>query len=583
MILRPRQETFVKKCTDALQKRKNTIGVAPTGAGKTVCMAATAKVMQPKTNSLPTMVLQHREELVHQNAKTFRQYMGGGITPRYINPDNKVFDKSATGCNFAMVQTLSRQSTLDKMPPIGLLMIDEAHHAVAPSYMRVIHRAKELNPNLAIYGTTATPARGDKRGLAAIFDNCADEITLMELISEGHLVPPKTFVLDLGVSDDLEGTRNKGGAYDDDKVATIFNTPEINTQIVEKWREKAGNRQTVVFCSNVQHATDLTEQFVDMGVKAAMVHGAMSTKERRRILKEYDNFEHQVLLNVAVLTEGFDNQPTSCVLIVRQNSWKSTLLQMIGRGLRKLDPERYPGITKDDCIVIDFGTSLVNYGDIFADTSLEGKGVKECDNCGCSLPIQMYECPLCGFEFDTPELDVITDEVTGIGTDDDTGLPPHQKIILKELDIINQSPFKYENLYAGKVQVCCAFTAWAAIVATKEGRFIAIGGRESNESGPRNKEVHLLCNSNSSILSLQSADDWMRSHGDKSVGRKNKRWLSLPPTQKQLMALNRLKHIGIDLNNSFGINRYVAACALTWGYNFSSIESIVRKVKENGS
>jgi DNA repair protein RadD len=110
------------------------------------------------------------------------------------------------GATFAMVQTLSR-ANLDRMPTLDLLVIDEAHHAASPSYRAVIDRVLARNPKAGICGLTATPNRGDGKGLREVFSNVADQITLGEMIASGHLVPPRTFVIDVGVQDALAGVR----------------------------------------------------------------------------------------------------------------------------------------------------------------------------------------------------------------------------------------------------------------------------------------------------------------------------------------------------------------------------------------
>ncbi len=87
------------------------------------------------------------------------------------------------------------------MPKLDLLVIDEAHHAVADSYRRIIDRVRDANPDARVFGVTATPNRGDRKGLREVFDNVADQVTLGELIASGHLVPPRTFVIDVGVQE----------------------------------------------------------------------------------------------------------------------------------------------------------------------------------------------------------------------------------------------------------------------------------------------------------------------------------------------------------------------------------------------
>ena len=189
MILRPRQRDFVDRSLSALATHGNALGVAPTGAGKTILFSAIVGRHIAETGS-KTLVLAHRDELTLQNQEKFIR----------VNPDisTSIFDsrvKSWEGhVTFAMVQTLSIEENLNKIPKIDFLVIDEAHHAAAITYKRILDKVLELNTGCLILGLTATPNRSDGKGLREVFSNVCDQITLGELIRAGHLVPPRTFV-----------------------------------------------------------------------------------------------------------------------------------------------------------------------------------------------------------------------------------------------------------------------------------------------------------------------------------------------------------------------------------------------------
>ena len=143
-------------------------------------------------------VLAHRDELTAQNRDKFGR-VNPELTTSVIDAKSKIWAGQAT---FAMVPTLARPGNLAAMPALDLLVIDEAHHAVADSYRRIIDRVRDANPDARIFGVTATPNRGDSKGLREVFDNVADQVRLGELIASGHLVPPRTFVIDVGVQDE---------------------------------------------------------------------------------------------------------------------------------------------------------------------------------------------------------------------------------------------------------------------------------------------------------------------------------------------------------------------------------------------
>src|SRR3990167_9073225 len=215
-------------------------------------------------------------------------------------------------CTFGMVQTVARN--LDKMPPLDMIVVDEGHHSVADTYRRIIDRGYKLNSDMKLLLLTATSLRGDKKGLRSVVDNCFDQITLQELIKSGHLVPPRPFVIDIGVREQLQGVRKLIGDFDMDAVAAIMDRQVLNDRIVAEWSKLAGDRQTVVFCSTVDHADHVCAAFVAAGIAAMVVSGEVPGGERRRILDLYDRDEIQVICNVAVLTEGWDHQPTSCIV-----------------------------------------------------------------------------------------------------------------------------------------------------------------------------------------------------------------------------------------------------------------------------
>ena len=556
MQLRPRQKVFVDRSTAALDEHGNTLGVAPTGAGKTVMLSAIAGHYVNRGGS--GLVIQHRDELVLQN-RAMLEKVNPKASTGLFTAQTKEWGYS---CTFAMVATLV--NNLDGMPPVDVMAIDEGHHAVAPSYLKTIDTPKKRNRKMKLLVVTATPQRGDRKALRAVVDNVSDQITLKELIEARLLVRPRTFVVDLGVQEELRGVRKTLSDFDMSAVEQIMDKTVLNERVFDEWQKLAGGRQTVAFCSTVAHAQHVAETFRACGVKAATVEGKMTTAERRAVLAAYDRGEIQVITNVAVLTEGWDHQPTSCVLLLRPSSYKSTMIQMIGRGLRKVEPSRYPGVVKDDCIVIDYGTSILTHGSIEQDVDIDAEGVKHCPECDACVPYQMRDCAICGFEWPRDENGALV--APGVGGDDGPktrdGLA---EFVLTEVDLLASSPYRYETLFGGIVSMASALDAWAAVISYG-GYWHAIGG--GKEAGI----VHLADNGDR-LLSMAAADDFLREHGDADMANKAKRWLTQPPSDKQLAMLK------LQPMQAMGMTRYGATCLIQWKFS----EKAIRKVLERSA
>lgn len=546
MILRPYQERLVSRAVAALQTRGNTLACAPTGAGKTIMLAALGGRLGGRQ-----CVLQHRQELTTQNLTKFKKVNPSARVGLY-NADVKSWSGDTT---FAMVQTLARN--LGSIPALDLLIIDEAHHATADSYQRIIEAVQGKNPACRIAGFTATPARGDGKGLRAVFDNCCDHISLHSLISMGFLVRPRTFISALpGVDEELQKVRKtSGGEYDMAQAAEVLDVSVHNEAVVREWKKLAGERKTIVFCCTVEHARHVCEAFQADGTAADVVTGDMPAGERAAVLRRFDRGPLQVLVNVAVLTEGYDSQPVSCVVLLRPYSYKSTMLQMIGRGLRTVDPAEYPGVRKTDCIVMDFGRSLLTHGDFESKVQLEDKQ-KVCQECGGEVPCGVMECPICGHVF----------PAGGGGGRGDGEREVVGAVEMTEVDILNSSPFRWIDLFgSGKVMMASGFECWCAVASPDNEHWTALGKLQAE------RQVRRL-QLGERMPCLAAADDFLRLNESDNAAKKNKRWLNDPASEKQLEWLGRF---GYGQELMFSFTKYSAACTMNFFFNRPAIEKAV--------
>ena len=548
MRLRPRQKLFVERSLAALSSQGNTLGIAPTGSGKTIMLSAVAGSLVG--DGAKACVLAHRDELTTQNREKFGR-VNPEVTTSVVDASTKDWAGQVT---FAMAPTLSRSANLKAMPQLDLLVIDEAHHAIADSYRRIVDRVRDANPETRIFGVTATPNRGDRKGLRAVFDNVADQVRLGELIASGHLVPPRTFVIDVGVQEQLQKVRRTALDFDMGEVAGIMDRAPVTDEVIRHWREKAAGRPTIVFCSTVAHAAHVAEAFNAAGIPAGLIHGELSSDERRNVLSAYASGEIAVLVNVAVLTEGFDHPPTSCVILLRPSSCKSTMIQMVGRGLRTIDPEEHPGVVKTDFVVLDFGTSSLMHGTLEQDVDLDGRDTsgtaptKTCPECEAEIPLAARECPLCGALLVEPR--------------DEAGAEALEGFVMTEIDLLKRSSFQWVDLFGDEAALMATgFTAWGGIFWL-EGLWHAVGGRRGVQ--PR------LLGIGERAVCLAQADDWLNAHESDESAFKTRGWLSQAPTEKQL------QYLAPSARQDYGLTRYHASALISFQFNKRAIQQLVQ-------
>ncbi len=566
MILRGYQSGMVEKAAKALKSRGNTLCMAATGAGKTIMLSALAGKVGGKT-----LIMQHRQELVSQNMTKFSR----------VNPGWRLslFDSSTKSWNgdavFAMQQTLCRHT--GDMPAFDHVITDEVHHIVSPTYRQIIDSAKEKNPAMMLSGFTATPGRADRKSLRAYFDNIADRITIRELVALGFLVPPKAFVVDIGIREKLDAIKTPAAYGDQREVADVLNTVPINNEVVRHWVEKADGRQTIVFCATVKHANDVCEAFREEGIKAEVLTGETPEGERRQMLARFDRRELRVILNVYVLTEGYDNQVCSCIVLLRQCSSKSPLIQMAGRGLRTVDPELYPGIVKKDCVILDFGTSILIHGDLDAEDGMHKEGAKGKDGasvvktcpekyksgmvylfpdrdgnagCGAQIPAGFKVCPLCGFIFERLDGEAAPEEVN-----------------MMEFSLMDRSPFRWVSLFDSEnLMMATGFSAWAGIFTVDGDTWYALGKIALE------KEVHKLAVTGR-IQALAAADDFLRRYETDDAAKKSRRWLSDPATPRQIALLRNMGYdVRMDPLGNSQYTKYSASCHTNFSFSRGLIE-----------
>ena len=320
--------------------------VIATGGGKTVIASALARAFK-EARGARTLFLAHRKELLVQTQEKIRM-AGGDLTTGLVQASRNEVGPHID-VTIASVQTLGGKDgrRLDQVLNAGrfdLLILDEAHHAVSPQWLRVIQSVRATNPDVRVMGMTATPGRSDGVALDLVFDTVCYERNSFDLIRDGYLVPPKGFRVNIDL--DLDRVRTEGGDYSSSQLSKLMNQPRVHEAIVHSWMQFGHNRKTIVFAVDVEHAVTLASFFSDAGYSAEAVHGKTKGKERDAIYSRFSDGTTKLLVNCEVLTEGFDDPSIECVLFARPTQSQALYVQMMGRGLRP-----WPG--KTECLVID--------------------------------------------------------------------------------------------------------------------------------------------------------------------------------------------------------------------------------------
>lgn len=337
MNLRPYQECAVNAVQNALVDHQAALLVLPTGCGKTVVFSHLA-ARQPKR----TLILAHRQELVEQAAEKIKAVTGEHAA---IEMGDKYSQErgvyGAAKVVVASVQTMiagfSGKRRMDRFRPndFGLVVVDEAHHSAANSYRTVIDYFTKYS-GARVLGVTATPDRGDKKGLGDVFQTIAYQYEVSDAISEGWLVPVTQQIVHVKTLDFSE-VRTRGGDFVDADLARVMQYEKTLQGVVSPAQELTAGLRTVVFATSVDHADRMAEMWnrYDAGC-ARSVSGRMNRDERRQLLAAFARGDFRVLTSCMVLTEGWDCPAVQAIVMARPTKSRALYAQMLGRGTRPL-------------------------------------------------------------------------------------------------------------------------------------------------------------------------------------------------------------------------------------------------------
>ena len=311
--------------------------VLPTGTGKTIVFALLVQRRGGRS-----LILAHRDELIQQAVDKLRL-----VDPTLpLGVVQATRDEHTAPTVVASVQTLSRRTRLTRVvPDFQTIVIDEAHHAPAPTYRRILDYCRAWRPDgPLVVGVTATPERGDRHSLREVFDRIVYQKTLLEMMQAGYLVDLRA--LQVLLQADFDALRTSHGDFVEAELESLLLAANAPAQVLAAFQAHAADRKALLFTPTVALAYAMADTFRTAGIPAEALDGTTPLATRRAILQRLHTGETRVVANCAVLTEGFDEPSVDCIIVARPTQSALLYQQMLGRGTRT-----YPG--KTDCLLLD--------------------------------------------------------------------------------------------------------------------------------------------------------------------------------------------------------------------------------------
>lgn len=381
--------------------------VAPVGAGKSLIMAEFIKRVHGIAPRTKIVVLTHVQELLEQNyAELKEQYPAvdagfycAGLKQRKTHND----------VIFASIQSVHNKILRFNTIP-QIILIDECHlisQNDATQYRKFIDSVLALNANCKVIGLTGTPFRADSgrldEGENRLFDGVAYEIEINYLIENGYLCRPFTPKTNTVLN--VEGVGSRGGDYIAGQLEAAVDIDETTQSCVQEiLQHGAGRNKWLIFTAGVTHCEHVRDAIRAHGVTCEMVTGKTPKDERAAIIAKYKAGEIKCLVNVAVLTTGFNVPSIDMLVFMRPTRSPVLYIQCVGRGLRNAP-------NKTDCMVLDFGNVVATLGAIDTidirkkpkkagdDTQVKDAITKRCPACGALCMPQQRYCYECSYSF----------------------------------------------------------------------------------------------------------------------------------------------------------------------------------------
>ncbi|KAF8898798.1 P-loop containing nucleoside triphosphate hydrolase protein [Infundibulicybe gibba] len=388
ITLRPYQERCIDACIEALALGPTRLGVSlPTGSGKTTVFISLLSRIPPH-DSLATrsLIIVNSIELARQSAQQVKQ-----LYPKWSVEIEQGAKHQATGqadVTIATYQTLLQPNRLAKFDPRTLkaIIVDEAHHAAAPSYRRLLScfdtnikhpdskvDVPTLSRNVPIIGFSATFSRHDGLALGSVFEQVVYHRDFVEMIKEEWLCDVRFTSVRTNMSLKQVAISPTTGDFAPISLGRVINNNTFNNLIVQAWLDRAVSRKsTLIFCVNISHVLAVTQVFRSYGIDARYICSTTPAAERKNLIDSFRTGVFPVLINCAILTEGADIPNIDCIIVARPTRSRNVFAQMIGRGMRLS-----PNTGKENCRIIDFVDSTERVDGVISTPTLFGLDPEE--------------------------------------------------------------------------------------------------------------------------------------------------------------------------------------------------------------
>ncbi|KAI2619958.1 P-loop containing nucleoside triphosphate hydrolase protein [Hypoxylon sp. NC1633] len=355
ILLRDYQEECIQSVLKSLEHGHKRLGISlATGAGKTIVFTQLIDRIRPSSDEASqTLILAHRRELVEQAAR----HCTAAYPQKSVEIEmGNMRASGAADITIASVQSIISGDRITKFDPsrFKLVLVDEAHHIVAPGYLRTLEYFgldKKHNNSPVLVGVSATFSRTDGLRLGAAIDELVYHKDYVDMIGDKWL-SEVIFTTVESTADISKVGSGSNGDFQPRELSRVVNTKQVNEVTVRSWLARASERKsTLVFCVDLAHVAGLTQAFRQHGIDARFVTGETPNLERSELLDAFRRYEFPVLVNCGVFTEGTDIPNIDCIVLARPTRSRNLLVQMIGRGMR-LHPD------KTNCHIIDMVSSL---------------------------------------------------------------------------------------------------------------------------------------------------------------------------------------------------------------------------------